>query len=154
MKSKLRATVVAGMVVQRKQNFLLVQELKGYDKGKWWLPSGQVDFGENPVCSAEREFFEETGYHARATAFLGVFSVRRLDREPKSPRHALRFIFTGELLDVKPRAKIDTAQARWFSRQEIRLLALRTKDLTEILDRYMEGVRYPLDVISHNEELR
>lgn len=29
--------------------------------GKWWLPGGKIDPGEDPITAAERELFEETG---------------------------------------------------------------------------------------------
>lgn len=42
---------------------------------EWWtLPGGKIVHGEDPVDAVQREYHEETGYHASAKALLGVGS--------------------------------------------------------------------------------
>ncbi len=58
---------------------LLVQRS---DNGLWALPGGAQDPGEYIAETAERETFEETGYHVKVTDFIGVYS---------DPRHVIAY---------------------------------------------------------------
>ena len=49
------------MVVNKKNEILLIQRAYGKQKGKWSLPGGQRDSGESLRKTAIRETYEETG---------------------------------------------------------------------------------------------
>ncbi|WP_236570469.1 NUDIX domain-containing protein [Paenibacillus sp. An7] len=51
---------VYGILVKDEQ-ILLVQKSRGPHKGKWDLPGGSIEFGEEPLFTLKREFLEETG---------------------------------------------------------------------------------------------
>ena len=42
-------------------SILLVRKARGPYKGKWDLPGGSIEFGEEPEQTLKREFLEETG---------------------------------------------------------------------------------------------
>ncbi len=42
--------------------------------GRWFLPGGGIDHGEDPVAALEREFTEETGLQVEVGALRGVLS--------------------------------------------------------------------------------
>src|SRR5919201_3305274 len=44
------------------------------DSGKWTMPGGAMEWGEDPVETAVRELEEETGLHAEIGHVVGVFS--------------------------------------------------------------------------------
>jgi 8-oxo-dGTP pyrophosphatase MutT (NUDIX family) len=44
------------------------------DSGKWTMPGGAMEWGEDPLETAERELDEETGLRADIGRVLGVFS--------------------------------------------------------------------------------
>jgi 8-oxo-dGTP pyrophosphatase MutT (NUDIX family) len=46
--------------------------LRRTDTGRWSLPAGMVDPGEQPADAAVREIFEETGIHAAVDRVAGV----------------------------------------------------------------------------------
>ncbi|MGZ9583503.1 NUDIX domain-containing protein [Paenibacillus marinisediminis] len=48
-------------VLIRDGKILLIQKGRGPHKGKWDLPGGTVEFGEEPYQTLLREFEEETG---------------------------------------------------------------------------------------------
>lgn len=56
------AGVVAGCVIKKDGNYLLVQERQPKVYGKWNLPAGHVDKDETIEQAAVREAKEETGY--------------------------------------------------------------------------------------------
>ena len=46
------------------------------DNGRWSLPAGVVDPGEQPAAAALREVFEETGVHCETERVVSVHAMR------------------------------------------------------------------------------
>ncbi|OAB36718.1 NUDIX hydrolase [Paenibacillus macquariensis subsp. defensor] len=51
---------VYGILIHDDQ-ILLIKKSRGPHKGKWDLPGGTIEFGEEPYETLMREFYEETG---------------------------------------------------------------------------------------------
>jgi len=51
---------VYGILIHDDQ-ILLIKKSRGPHKGKWDLPGGSIEFGEEPYETLKREFYEETG---------------------------------------------------------------------------------------------
>jgi len=112
---------------------LLTQIADGFPgAGRWHLPGGGTDFGEQPPAALLRELEEETGQVGRIEALLGVASHR--DPASLGPEgypidwHGVR-AFYRVIVDhpTEPRVRDQggsTAQARWFTRDEVAKLAL------------------------------
>jgi ADP-ribose pyrophosphatase YjhB (NUDIX family) len=66
--------VAVAVIVERGETLLLIQRKGDPEKGKWSMPAGFVDAGEDPARAAEREAREETGLHVRVTALLDVIA--------------------------------------------------------------------------------
>jgi len=64
--------VAAAVIVEREGKILLVRRIYDPEEGKWSLPAGFVDGGEDPQLAAVRECLEETGLTVR---ILGLFDV-------------------------------------------------------------------------------
>lgn len=62
MSQYLLVPVVAGCVIQRDNQYLLVQEKQLIAYGLWNLPAGHLEKGETFEEAAIRETFEETGF--------------------------------------------------------------------------------------------
>lgn len=87
---------------------LLVQEEKEGSRGKWNLPGGHVDHGENPVQSALREALEESQLTCRAKALVGIY-----------PRHkAVRFVVLCDDWEGTAMAGDQILAVRWMSIDE------------------------------------
>lgn len=72
--------VVAAVLVQHDGKVLLVRRVNTPEQGKWTLPAGFVDAGEDPATAAVRECFEETGLQVRVTELLDVIAGREHPR--------------------------------------------------------------------------
>lgn len=86
-----------GALIEKDGKILLVREAEGNDAGKWNVPEGWIDVGENPIDAAAREAKEETGFSFTPTHLLGIYSMVRNDMHGivKGKPHAIKLIFLG-----------------------------------------------------------
>lgn len=66
--------VAVAVIVERGETVLLIRRRGEPERGKWSMPAGFVDAGEDPARAAEREAEEETGLRVRVTALLDVIA--------------------------------------------------------------------------------
>lgn len=66
--------LVACTIAETGNGIVLQRRNKEPKRGQWVLPGGFVDRGETLESAAKREFFEETGLHARIKCLLGTYS--------------------------------------------------------------------------------
>ncbi|HEX5598067.1 MAG TPA: NUDIX domain-containing protein [Micromonosporaceae bacterium] len=121
------------------QRVLLTRVADGYPgAGRWHLPGGGTDFGEQPGEALIRELAEETGQHGRLVELLGVASHR--DAASLGPEgypidwHGVRAFYRVAVDEPAPPAVHDidgsTSEARWFSPEELRTLS--PQQMTEV----------------------
>lgn len=65
--------VGVGVMVVEDDRLLLVRRSMEPGRGKWSIPAGYVDHGEDPAAAAAREAHEETGLVVRVTGLVGVY---------------------------------------------------------------------------------
>jgi len=102
------------------------------DSGKWTMPGGGMEWGEDPLETAERELEEETGLIADIGRVLGVFSRWYDAREATSGKagHVLGIVYDGTNLRGILRTEFScdadntTDAASWFTLEEARALPL------------------------------
>lgn len=66
--------VGVGALVMQDHKVLLVRRRMEPERGKWSIPAGFLDHGEDPRQTAEREAYEETGLRVRIVDLLDVFT--------------------------------------------------------------------------------
>ncbi len=64
---------VGVMVQDASGRLLLVKRAVPPEKGKWALPAGYLDQGEDPAATAVREAWEETCLSVRVTGLIDVY---------------------------------------------------------------------------------
>jgi ADP-ribose pyrophosphatase YjhB (NUDIX family) len=65
--------VGVGVFVISGGRILLVKRAMLPEVGKWSIPAGYLDYGEDPEITAAREVLEETGLRVKITGVLGVY---------------------------------------------------------------------------------
>ena len=138
--------VTVAAIVEREGRFLLVEEET--DQGiALNQPAGHLEENESLVAAVIRETLEETGWHFRPVALLGVY--RWLSRQNQVTY--LRFAFTGELLRHEPQRPLDAGILRsvWMTADEIRLSSRRHRSpqVMGCINDYQTGVRHPLTAL-------
>lgn len=149
--------IVVGAFIVRDGKVLLIQENHDPDKGKWNLPAGKLDFGEDPFDAAKREAFEEAGIDFSPTYLLGIHSVYRKDIPGEV--HAFRIIFGGEAKnDVSLEhgeavdGVVEIADYKWLRPEEVLAMddkLLRYHDIKDLTRDYLANAQYPLSLIRH-----
>ena len=104
---------VRGAVV-RDGKILLIQERAD---SKWAMPGGWADLGNSPASVAEREVWEESGYHVKAEKVVAVIDANRI--EPFEFYHAYKLIFLCQLLDGEPRISYETLAVDFFDPNDL-----------------------------------
>ncbi len=72
--------VAAAVLVESEGKALLVKRANVPERGKWTLPAGFVDAGEDPQEAAKRECYEETGLEIHIQSLLDVLYGREHER--------------------------------------------------------------------------
>ncbi|SNS87599.1 ADP-ribose pyrophosphatase YjhB, NUDIX family [Asanoa hainanensis] len=120
-------------LVTSPRGVLLTKISEGFPgAGKWHLPGGGTDFGEQPAAGLLRELAEESGQVGEVVELLGVsdrHNPRAIGPEPHPMDwHAVRVIYRVAVpVPTEPRvAEVggSTVDAAWFTRDELRGLTL------------------------------
>ncbi|XP_046403335.1 8-oxo-dGDP phosphatase NUDT18 [Ischnura elegans] len=119
--------VVAAIIINEKNEVLMIQEAKSSCAGQWYLPAGCLEPNEDIDDAVVREVKEETGLDMKPTSLLMVQSTAD---------GWMRFVFTGKIVGgtLKTPADADdhSIQAKWIS--NIDELDLRKDDIYPIVD--------------------
>jgi len=138
--------VTVAVLLERDGRFLFVEELID---GRLVLnqPAGHVEDGESLLDAAVRETLEETGWHVRPEALIGVYRWR----SPRDGETFFRFCFSAAALGHDAERDLDTGivRALWLSAEEFAQQAERHRSplVSRGVEDYLKGSRYPLDVI-------
>jgi 8-oxo-dGTP diphosphatase len=129
-----------GLCFDEADRMLLVRIAPGFTRdseGRWTLPGGGLNFGEDPEAGALREVEEETGYTGEIVrlAFVNSWSRGPLLELGYGPYYGVRIVYFVRITGGGLRHEVDesTDMAAWFTREE-----LRTTPLVELVDRALE----------------
>lgn len=117
-----RQISAGGVVYRRATGAVEVALIRVGPEGRWQLPKGIVDEGEEPELTAIREVREETGLEARVVAPLEVIEYWYVGTEPSQRRvrfHKFVHLFLLEYLggDVRDHDH-EVDEARWVALAE------------------------------------
>jgi len=137
-------------IVQNKDTFLMVEEsIEG--AMQYNQPAGHLEPGETLIDAAIRETLEETAWHVRPEALVGIY--RWIN--PGNNKTFLRFSFSASCLqhDKQRTLDADINQALWMTLNDIntRSEAMRSPMVLQSLNDFIKGTRYPLSILKELE---
>ena len=100
-------------ILERDGRILLARRALEPRRGRWDLPGGFLEEGEDPLEGLRREFLEETGLDVEAGEFLGV------EIEPYDGRSVFSLTWVVTAAAGEPRAADDVDELRWFATDEL-----------------------------------
>lgn len=121
---------VYGIII-KDEKILLIEKSRGPHRGKWDLPGGSIEFGEEPYQTLKRELYEETGIQQfsatirSATSYTIVYPYKENQLEEL---HHIGILYDVELISNDYDLKIDgdgedSLGAEWIPIAELKHIA-------------------------------
>jgi 8-oxo-dGTP pyrophosphatase MutT (NUDIX family) len=129
--------IAAGGIVENEQGQILFQ----FRRGKWDLPKGKLDEGENIEACALREVEEETGLqNIQLGELVGTtihyYNERGVDIEKETFWYAMKV--TGKQ-NLVPQLEEDITELKWVSEHELAPFLQDTyQNIIDIVERYFD----------------
>jgi ADP-ribose pyrophosphatase YjhB (NUDIX family) len=123
--------VAVGLVVESAGRLLLVQRRLDPEAGKWSIPAGFVDAGEDPARAAEREGLEETGLIVQVIDLLAVYP-----RGGPTEGADILIVYTARAVGGTLQPGDDAAQAAYFAPNALPELAFTSTE--KIIERWLQ----------------
>ncbi|KAJ6658633.1 hypothetical protein lerEdw1_019793 [Lerista edwardsae] len=120
--------VVLAVLLNQKNEVLMMQEAKRECYGMWYLPAGRMEPRETIVEAMRREVEEETGLECQPITLLAVE-----ERGPAWVRFAFLAEATGGTLKTLQEKDAESLQAQWWDRKAP-ALPLRSQDIVPLMD--------------------
>ncbi len=116
-----------GIIIDSEHRILLcrLSPIVEHLAGKWTLPGGGIDFGEDPRTTVSREVAEETGLRVSRVGNLLDVDSTTIEFSDKQV-HAIRIIYEASVVDgeIVVEQNGSTDAAAWFSYDEAMKLPL------------------------------
>lgn len=117
-----KLTVDAAIV--KRGSIVLIKRKNPPFKGRWALPGGFVEYGEQAEKACVREAMEETGLKIRIKKLVGVYS--KMGRDPRGHTVSVAFIAEGR---GKLKEGSDAREAKYFNLNRLPKLAFDHKKI-------------------------
>lgn len=143
-----KPNVTVAAVIERDGRFLMVEEETAAGL-RFNQPAGHLEDGESLVAAAARETLEETAHRFVPEYLVGMYQWPL----PQSDVTYLRFAFAGTVSGAVDGLKLDDGIVRavWLTVTELRESVGRHRSplVMQCVEDWIEGRRFPLDLIRH-----
>ena len=110
--------VGVGALVFQADKVLLVRRVMEPERGKWSIPAGFLDHGEDPRETAEREVLEETGLRVSIVKLLDIYT-----NPPDQGGASIFILYQADVSGGELRAGDDADAAAFFTLDNLPELA-------------------------------
>ena len=127
--------VAAVVFVAEANRVLMVQRAFNPQRGKWALPAGYIDYGEDPREAGIREVQEETGLEVVIRRVIDVLGPDPSGENPAS----IVILFEGERTGGALAAADDAKRAEFFRPDEIPLDEIAFESTRQLIKAWVES---------------
>jgi len=120
--------VAAGTFIQQDGRVLLIKRAVEPEIGKWALPAGYVDYGEDPLEAAIRETREETGLTVEISGLCDVMLTSSMYK-------VIVIVYEAHPVGGELRPLDDAEAVAWFGPDELPDVAFEST--RRVLDRWL-----------------
>jgi len=132
--------VGVGAVLVCSGKILLEKRKNEPGKGKWSIPGGLVELGEEAEQTAIREVREETGLTVEKPELIDVLDNVELDEDGRVKYHFVIIDYSLRLKGGTLKASSDAAELRWVNLDELESYVL-TRTFREFFVRNYERLK-------------
>lgn len=120
-------------LIRKEEHVLLIKRGVEPSQGKWSLPGGKIELGEELQEALRREMKEELQVEVRVHDISKVKDYIERDQQGQVKWHYILIDFNCEIISGTPTATSDATQVRWVSPHELIYLSL-TETTREVLE--------------------
>ncbi|TLS38734.1 NUDIX domain-containing protein [Pseudalkalibacillus caeni] len=140
--NSIRPAAAVGIVNENEEILLLERR----DSGKWTMPGGTLEIGEDLKTCAIREVQEELGYTVEVTDFIGTYTnpehiIAYSDGEV---RQEFAILYKGTIKSGNPRIDDESTAYKWIKLEkatELPMAESQKQRILDVIDFQKEGVR-------------
>lgn len=96
--------------------------------GRWGIPGGMMESGEQPEEACIRELFEETGYHIKINNYVTA----------KSAKTVCALVYEAEVIGGHLQKSDESLDVKWFSVNDIPWEDMAFTTHIEVLKQWLE----------------
>jgi mutator protein MutT len=129
-----------GAIIFRGTEVLLVKRGQAPALGKWSVPGGLVELGENLDASIRREVMEEVGLEVKVIDLVAALDRIMFDRNGRIEYHYILLDFLCEVLGGDPIAATDADECRFVAIEDLDRYEM-TRGTEEVIRRAFEKAK-------------
>jgi len=114
-----RPLVGTGALILQDGKLLLIKRGAQPGQGKWSIPGGLVELGENVQDAMTREVKEEVGLEVEAVKLMDVFDSVTLDAQGRIQYHFVVVNFLVRIVGGSLQTASDILEAQWVPFEEV-----------------------------------
>ena len=135
-----RPLVGTGALILQDGKLLLIRRGAQPGQGKWSIPGGLVELGENVQDAMVRETKEEVGLDVEAVKLMDVFDSVTLDDQGRIQYHFVVVNFLVRVVGGTVRTASDILEARWVRVEEVEKFTL-TDSFRRFFEKHRDRIR-------------
>jgi len=135
-----RPIVGTGALILQDGKLLLIRRGAQPGQGKWSIPGGLVELGENVQDAMVRETKEEVGLDVEAVKLMDVFDSVTLDGHGRIQYHFVVVNFLVRVVGGSLKTASDILEARWVPIDEVEKYNL-TRSFRAFFVKHRERIR-------------
>jgi 8-oxo-dGTP diphosphatase len=135
----LRHVTIGAIAINDKQQVLLIKRADDlHNGGKYAIPGGFLDRGEDTKQAVLRELKEETGLEGE---IISLFKINDNPNRPKEDRQNVDLLYTVKVIGGKEAINSEASRVSWFSKENLPTEEEFAFDHRDIILEYLDSLK-------------